>query len=408
MPHTTEAGSALIDELHEGSYKGVTFLISVSNITGGRKDVLHSFPNSNRQTVEDLGLRPRVYNVTAIINADIHNQNYIQRRDAFLTILEQGGVGTLVHPFYGQLDNIVARNWTLVENLTELGRGSINIVFTVSDDLGVPVRSQNTLSVIEQSNSAFLAAINTDLAAQYKVDPRNLNSFTDAIATLNEVVDEFRNETSFLQAAADQIDSFTNELNDFEANITSLIVAPQNLADSITSLFTTVGNLYPTVEATADVLAGFFDFNDDKVTRTQNTTSRIERTTNDNIVKATVQNMSLGLAYFNTAQIDFETVTDIETKADELELQYQKVIAAEGLQETTKAELKDLRDEMQKFFDQQRLTARQLINVDTNLTTARLLSYQYYGDSDQGEQIADLNNTDDVSFIEGNVIILTA
>lgn len=398
----------LLNELHEGSFKGVTFLIARSNISGGRKDVLHSFINSDKQTVEDLGLKPRVYQVTAIVNADITNKNYIQRRDQLLSILEQGGAGTLVHPFYGRIDNVVARSFTLLEEMTELGDGKINITFAVSDNFGIPVQSQNTLSIIEKSNAAFLAAINADFAAKYKVDPRNLNSFTDAVATLNDVVDSFEGKTSFLQAAADEIDSFTKELSDFSENITSFVTNPQSLSDSITNLFTSIDNLYPTVQATADVLTGFFDFNDDKEQKQNTTASRIERNKNDDLVQAAMQNMSLGFAYFNTAQIEFETVEEIESASDCLEIQYQKVIVAEGLQEETKAELKTLRVEMQKFFDQQKVTARRLITVYTNLTTARLLSYQYYGDSSEGERIAILNNTADVSFIDGDVLILTA
>lgn len=399
---------ALIDELPPGSYKGYTFLIASSRMTGGRKDVLHSFPNSDKQTVEDLGLRPRVYEVAAIINSNAKNENYVARRNGLLAILEEGGPGTLIHPLYGQIDNIVARTWTPVENMTELGDGKINIIFTVSDDPGVPVISQNTLSVIERQYRDFLGSINSDVAENFGVNTFNLNSFTDSVATMNDMVDEFRANTDFIQAAADEINSFTKELSEFEANITTLINSPQALADSINNLFLTVGNLYATVEATVAVLAGFFDFNDDKTPRIETTASKIERNKNDNLMKAAMQNMSLSLAYFNTAQIDFVTVDDVETSADALEIQYQKVIAAEGLQEITKTELKELRDEMQKFFDQQKINAAQLITVNTNLTSARLLAYQYYGDSERGEQIANLNNTGDVSFIEGDVTILTA
>ena len=399
---------SLLDELHPGSYKGVSFLIASSSIAGGRKDVQHNYPNSNKQTIEDLGLKPRVFTVAAIINADRENNNYIQRRDRFLSILEQGGPGTLVHPLYGQIDNVVARNFTLIEDLTELGDGKINITFTVSDDLGVPVKSQNTLSVIENSFNGTIDAINSDVANNFSVNTFNLNSFSDAVGTLNDMVTEFNTNTNFLQATADQIDTFSRELTEFQTNITSLVRGPQALADSITTLFNVVGNMYPTFEATADVLAGFFDFDDNKTPRTENTASRIERNRNDNIMKAAMQNVSLSHAYFTTSQIDFETVTDIESRADDLEIQFQKAIAADGLQPETKDTMKTLRDDVQQFFDDQKLTARQLINVNTSLTSTRLLSHQYYGNSDEGERIADINNTDDVTFIEGNVQILTA
>jgi len=399
---------SLIDELSPGSYKGYTFLIANSRVAGGRKDVLHSYPNSNRQTVEDLGLRPRVYEVAAIINSNRQNENYIDRRNGLLATLELGGPGTLIHPMFGIIENVVARTWTLVEDLTELGDGKINITFTVSDVVGVPFKSQNTLSVIEKHNDDFLAAINSDVADNFNVNVANLNSFTDSSDTLNDMADSFDSNTNFLQASADKINAYSKELSQFEADITSLVSSPQALSDAVNNLFLTIGDLYPTAEATADVLAGFFDFNDNKSARVETTASRIERNKNDNLMQAAMQNMALSLAYFNTAQIEFETVTDIETRADALEIQYQKVIAADGLTVETKSELKGLRDNMQLFFDQQKLTARQLITINTPLTSARLLAYQFYGKSDEGEQILNLNNTGDASFISGDVTILTA
>lgn len=399
---------SLFDDLQPGSYKGVPFLISTSSISGGRKDVLHSFPNSEKQTIEDLGLNPRVYNVTAFINANTKNENYLQKRDFFLSILEQSEPGTLIHPLYGRIDNVVARSFTLNENFTELGQGKISIVFGVTDDFGVPFRSQNTLSLIESSNNNYFAALNIDVAKNFNVNIKNLNSFQDSIETLNNVVTDFQKNTDFIQASSDKIDTYTKQLNDFSSNVTSLVSSPQNLADSINNLFIAVGNLYPSVDASVNVLTGFFDFNDNKTNRIENTTSRIERNKNDNIIKASMQNLSLSMAYLNTAQIKFDTVTDIQIRSDALETQFRKVISLSILENETQDKIHILRDAYQLFIDEQKLNARQLITVNTNLTSARLLSYQYYADSTQGERLADLNNIDDVTFIEGNVTILTA
>lgn len=399
---------SLKDDLHPGSYKGYSFLIASSNVTGGRKNVVHSYPNSDKQTVEDLGLIPRVFQVAAIVNANAQNNNYLQRRNGLLAVLEEGGEGTLFHPLYGQVENVVVRTWTLIEDLTELGDGKISITFTVSNDLGVPVKSQNTLSSIDKSNDDLLEAINVDTASNFKVDTSNLNSFNDSKTTLEEIADSFSENTSFLQASADEINAFSRELVAFQNDIVALVQSPQRLADGIQTLFNAVGNLYPTAAATADVLAGFFGFNDEKITRQETTKSRIERNNNDNILRAAMQNTALSLAYLSTAQIEFSTVSDIEERADLLEIQYQKVVSSGGFTEETKAVLKEMRDNMQGFFDDQKLTARQLITINSNVTSSRLLAFQYYGDSTDGEVIGKLNNTIDVTFLEDDLIILTA
>lgn len=70
-------------------------------------------------------------------------------------------------------------------------------------------------------------------------------------------------------------------------------------------------------------------------------------------------------------------------------------------------EVQVLRTQAREFFDEQKLTVRRIINVQTNETTTRLLAYQYYASSDLGEELATLNNILNVSNIKGAVDILT-
>lgn len=70
--------------------------------------------------------------------------------------------------------------------------------------------------------------------------------------------------------------------------------------------------------------------------------------------------------------------------------------------------LEDLRTVTQKLFDQQKLSAKQIINVQTQELPASIISYQYYGDSSQGERISLLNKEINVSNLKGNIDILTA
>lgn len=70
-------------------------------------------------------------------------------------------------------------------------------------------------------------------------------------------------------------------------------------------------------------------------------------------------------------------------------------------------DLQELRTQTREFFDQQKLTIRRVINVQTNETTTRLLSYQYYKDSSLGKSLAELNSILDVSNVKGSIDILT-
>jgi prophage DNA circulation protein len=396
---------SLLEQLAPASYKGVPFLVTSGRIAGGRRDVKHLYPNSDRQVIEDLGKSQRVFSVEAIITGD---DDYVQNRDRLLTVLEEGGAGPLVHPLYGQYDNIVARTYTLLEDLTELGSAKFSITFEVTGELGVPTQAVSTVNKVQAGSDAFLSGVREDIEDNFLVTSSFTGNFSAAIDKLDAVVDAFNANTSLLQAEAGKINAFSKEVSDFSANITALIQAPANLATSLTSLFDTVAGLYPTAEATVNVLVGFFPFGDDDTTINETTAIKVERAKNNRLINQSMQSLALSQAYVSVADIDFETATEVTAKAALLEKQYQAVVSSEGLTTETKALLTDLRSTMQAFFDEQALNASQVLTVDTNLTSAQLLAYQYYGSSEKGEQLIELNAFEDVTFVEGAVQVVSA
>lgn len=395
------------EDLLPGSYKGVSFLMSRSQMSGGRKDVKQSFPNTDKQTIEDLGLLPRIFSVDVIITADATGEFYLQRRNRFLGVLDEGGPGVLIHPFYGQLENMVARSYTVLEDMTEIGDGKINILFEVNNDPGTPARAENTLSVVEARTNTAVNAFRDEVATTFEVSATSPNNYTSAITKMTEMVDEFNSNITFLSVAAGSIDTFSRQISDFGKSITFLATEPQRLADSVTGLFQTIDGLYTTVDATFNVLRRFFDFGDNDITINDTTVSLQERKTNNLVLNGIMQGQALSYAYLNAAQIDFDTVADIDEVAEILEEQYQKIINSD-LREEVKAPLTEVRVAIQQFFDEQRLTAQQIINIHTSIIPARVLAYQYYGESARGASLAELNNDLNVTFLEGDLDIVTA
>jgi len=395
---------SLLEQLQPASFKGVPFLVISASTAGGRRDVKHLYPNSDRQVIEDLGKSQRVFNIEAIVTGE----TYIQGRDRLLEVLEEGGAGTLIHPLYGQYDNIVARTYTLLEDLTELGAAKFSIVFEVTGELGIPTQAMSTINEVSAGNEAFVEGLEADIADNFTVTSSFTGNFSAAMDKLDEVVTAFNDTTSLLQAEADEINAFSKQVSDFSANIPSLIQAPSNLATALTSLFNTVSGLYPTAADTVGVLSGFFSFGADDTVINETTAIKVERANNNKLINQAVQATALSYAYLNTAAIDFETDTEVVASASTLEAQYQTVISSNGLTEDTKALLTDLRTTMQTFFDEQKLNSSQVLAVETNLTSARLLSFQYYGTSDNGEQLIELNAAEDVTFIEGAVQVVSA
>lgn len=395
---------SLVEQLLPASYKGVQFLVATSSITGGQKTVKHVFPNSKTQVIEDLGKAQRVYSMQIFVRYDDEEQ-YLQNRDRLLQTLEQGGTGKLVHPLYGDVDNVKVTTFSIAENFTSVGEGRINVTFEISTGTGTPIKAQNTIGEIENLNDTAKENLSTNFVEVYDVNYPS--TYTAAVTKLNESVDAFNDNTNFFQASADEIDAFSFQVQDFQNNITDLIISPQTLYDSVQSLFDTMGNIYPSVETAVDSLEKFFVFGESDIEVTQDTIQRIERTANNSIINDAIQSLALLDAYFNAAQIDYSTVEDVESMVDKLDAQYQKLVESAVLNTDMKDSLTDVRTNMQGFFDQQKLTAQQIITVETNRTSSSLLAYQYYGDSSKSEDILKLNNIIDPASIEGSVKIFT-
>lgn len=312
---------ALFDQIYEASYQGVKFPCLKTKTKGGRKDIKHEFPNSNNQSIEDLGLKPRSYEITAIITGE----DYFNRRDKLLQVLENGELGVLIHPFYGRIEKVKARSFILDENLTRLGDTPIVIFFDVSDSDGLPVKTVNTVSLVSQQATVVQTNVQADVTDKFKVTPSFRGNFQSAQTKLQSVVDTVRSNAKSFSATSTQINGFSQLVNDFEDNIPALIQNPDRLASGLNEIFTTLPDLYTSAEDKVATLSQFTSFGVDDVIVAENTAARIERELNRNILNNTVRTLALSENYVAAAQIEFDTVDEIDTVADELELAFQTI-----------------------------------------------------------------------------------
>ena len=400
---------SIFDETLPASYAGVTFLMMRSRIEGGRKDALKEFPNSDLQVVEDLGLLPRTFEVEAIINQDSNGDNYIQRRDNFLRVLEKGGTDVFIHPLYGRINNIVVRSFTLSEDFTSLGEARFSITFAISDTTGTPIVSGDTLSVVDNAVVSAIARVNNYLIENFNVSTGFPANFTEAVEKVNDIADAFERNTTFLQVTSQGIDNFSEQLVEFNSNVASLVSSPNGLVNSVNRLFQTVNGLYTNQNSTFEVMERFFDFGneDDQTPIEQNTAGRVERARNQNLLNNLIKSQALLLNYNNASQINFTTVAQVDSFAETLEDQYQSVISGAQFDRETLDAITQARIEVQKFFDAKQLNASQVVDIKTVTLPARVIAYQYYGDSSRGFNIAELNEDANVSFISGEIQVFT-
>lgn len=403
----------LPEDLHPASYRGAFFFVSGSATSGGRKDALKDFVSSDRRLVEDLGLNPRGFTLSGTLAARLNPAGniittYQDVRDTFLAALELGGPGILIHPFYGEIKNVVARNFTINESTSSLGDASIQITFAISDADGLPAPEENVLATIISDNGAVTEAAGADIDERFSVTEALTGNFGDSVNKVDELIEGITAATDPIAIGADKLDAFSAELSAFSTNVASLVAAPSDLSDSITNVFSTVNGLFETAGGTLEAFKGLFDYGDLDINFNLDTATRVERQRNRDILNANTGALALSYAYLAAASVDFATVADIDAASQDLEDQFQKVDVAGTLDTTVAEPLRLQRIHILAFFEAQRVTKPQIITVRTAPTSTRLLAYQYYGSSAQGVTLALLNGFEQSALIEGDVHILSA
>lgn len=422
---------SLLNDTYKASFAGAAFSVRKTTTAGGSKTVLHEFPNSDKQNIESLGLKPRTFTIDGFI----HGTGYERNKNKLLDALESGETGVLVHPFFGRLDKIICRTFSLVESFEEFGIASFTMVFAVSNDIGTPKGATNTASFINGKNSALQNALNSDLSNGFSVS--NLrNSITAASDTLNRVFDSIDESTKIVTQSIQAMDEFSALINDFSTNINDLARKPQALADSLQNISLNINGLYAVIKSTTsgnsspddedaakktlDVFESMFGFDNDIEAAANTTSSRIEINLNNNLLKQNQQSSSLGYAYLNASQMDFATVSDIDAVAGRLEAQFQKVLSNQDnienltdlsannvdIDTSSLDAMQALRDATQSFLDNAKLTTNKVIDVRTAEMSASLLTFQYYGELDLENDIIELNESENVSFFSDSVKVL--
>jgi prophage DNA circulation protein len=139
------------DELVNGSFRDVSFGLDIKTLkmSGGKKGGVNEIPQTDSGTPQDIGNRSRSREIELFFIGD----DYKERRDAFLTALDEKGPGDLVLPTETFILKAFPIAWTSVENINERG-GEVrfNVTFNEVVDEESP---RNVPSDEEQIDSSL-------------------------------------------------------------------------------------------------------------------------------------------------------------------------------------------------------------------------------------------------------------
>lgn len=135
--------------LKRASYGGVRFGVESVRTAAGRKTSIHTYPFRDDVWVEDLGKRPRQFEVLGfLVEGDLITRGgaAISQRDALLAACETAGGQKLVHPTLGTIENVCCLGVEIIER-TDLGRAfEFRLTLIVSGKRLFPTTTESTAS----------------------------------------------------------------------------------------------------------------------------------------------------------------------------------------------------------------------------------------------------------------------
>jgi prophage DNA circulation protein len=171
------------DNLRTASFRGVEFKVRDVDTSVGRRNVLHQYPGKDEPYLEDMGLDADEFSVTGYVIQNIENEfDYFAERDALITALRAEGVGTLVHPFLGELQVGLKGKATIKETFDHGGIAIFTMTFVLAGKAEYPSSKSEELGM-----SGVAAYMDTVASESYA---KMLSSFLDkyVVASLPDLV----------------------------------------------------------------------------------------------------------------------------------------------------------------------------------------------------------------------------
>lgn len=212
------------------SFRGVPFHTADADLSIGRRNQVHEYPQRDLPYVEDLGRRARLFTVEGYVLGE----DYLAQRNALWRALEAEGPGELVHPRYGVLWVSVQDAARIKESHREGGIARFSITFVEAG------RNELPNALVEPTVQVVAAAEEVDDAAgqayaeEADVSGPQVLADTQVEAFSKDLDDLLRTARQAIstEALAEQVRAIAGVAGD----LAGLVRIPVNLVQSLQSL----------------------------------------------------------------------------------------------------------------------------------------------------------------------------
>ncbi len=214
-------------DLQPGSFRGVPFFTDVAAGSGGRRQVVHEFPNYHQPYVEDLGRATRRFSITCFVVGN----DYMAIRDALIDAVENfAEPGELVHPWMGRM-SVCPGQMSYRESKELGGYCQFEIEFTKSAPNPAPFSGDDPIGQV-LSSARIIAGI-------------ALAAYEQASLIINDPLFVLSQQEGLLGQLAGAFSALSNvSIAGCAGDIAALTATPSNDAatsSAVQAVFTTIG-----------------------------------------------------------------------------------------------------------------------------------------------------------------------
>lgn len=145
-----------------GSFRGAPFHVEDHEAAGGRRIVVHQYPQRDTPYPEDLGRKAERFEVVAFLVG----RDYMAARDALVNACRAPGPGRLVHPWLGTFD-ASCDEWRVIETTAKGGMARVRMMFVEGGRNEYPTSRAHDEAVVGEAAAAARAAVQSSLEARW-------------------------------------------------------------------------------------------------------------------------------------------------------------------------------------------------------------------------------------------------
>lgn len=245
------------DGWQKGSFRGVPFRTEDSDTSGGRRGVVHEFPQAEKPVWEDLGRVAKGFSIQChVVGAD-----HIAQANALADALDAPGAGTLIHPWLGAMQ-VAVPDYSRQDSTIDGGISRFSIQFVETGLPTPPPAATDTQAL------AVAQADDTLVAAPEQFDAGF--SVAGATAFVEDAADRLIQDAATLTSLRAGLQGGVGSgLAALSANLGvvgsmgALLRAPITLAQSVVSLVQVLGVVGGSLESQASSLRALMGWGDD-------------------------------------------------------------------------------------------------------------------------------------------------